>query len=77
VADHQLLARIAHQQAGKMIYPADMSNLPKLIESRDDIKPVTYLQNELKDILNFKWLFFVLLALISAEWFMRKYFGGY
>lgn len=77
VADHRLLARIAHQQDGQMIYPADLTRLPQLIEKRDDIKPVSYLQNELKDLLHFKWLFFVLLGLISAEWFMRKYFGGY
>ncbi|MFT7158757.1 MAG: hypothetical protein ACI8Q1_003791, partial [Parvicella sp.] len=28
-------------------------------------------------IINLKWLFFFLLALLSIEWFSRKYSGGY
>jgi hypothetical protein len=28
-------------------------------------------------LLNLKWIFFLLLALVSVEWFLRKYFGSY
>ena len=28
-------------------------------------------------LINLKWLFFVLLALVAAEWGIRKYMGSY
>ena len=33
--------------------------------------------NELKDMIELKWIFFLLMALISAEWFLRKRNGAY
>jgi hypothetical protein len=77
VADHHLLKRIAGTQGGQMVYPRQMNELVSLISHREDIKPVSYMQQELKDLIHFKWLFFLLLALLSAEWFLRKYFGSY
>lgn len=77
VANHQLLNAIAAQQGGKMVHLKDMDMLADLIRKRDDIKPVAYMQTDFKDLVNFKWLFFGLLALLTAEWFMRKYFGNY
>jgi len=77
VADHQLLYNLAHQQGGKMIYPKDLANLPDLLEKRDDIKPLSYMETDFKDLIDFKILFFILLGLVSAEWFLRKYWGSY
>jgi hypothetical protein len=28
-------------------------------------------------LIKLKWIFWVLLAMISTEWFMRKYYGSY
>ncbi|MGI8892543.1 MAG: hypothetical protein ACR2GN_03690 [Bacteroidia bacterium] len=77
VADHQVLFALAEKYDGQMFYPADMGQLPDLLKQREDIKPVVYTQNKLRDLINLKWVFFVLLLLISAEWFMRKRNGGY
>lgn len=77
VANHQLLYNIAHQQGGKMIYPKDLALLPDLLKKRDDIQPLAYMQTDFKDLIDFKILFFILLALMSAEWFLRKYWGSY
>lgn len=76
-ANHQLLNAIAKQQGGKMIYPRQLSQLPELLEKREDIHSVAYMQTDLKELIHFKWLFFFLLILISTEWFLRKYFGTY
>jgi hypothetical protein len=77
VANHQLLNAIAAQQGGKMVYLKDMDKLGDIIRKRDDIKPVAYMQTDFKDLINFKFLFFSLLVLLAAEWFLRKYYGNY
>lgn len=77
VANHQLLYTLAEKSGGQMLYPSQMPNLSKLIEAREDVKPVTYSQKKLKDLINLKWVFALLMILISAEWFMRKRSGAY
>jgi len=77
VADHRLLNNIAHQQGGQMIYPKDIETIPDLLAKRDDIKPIAFLQTDFKDLIDFKILFFIILGLLSAEWFLRKYWGSY
>jgi hypothetical protein len=47
------------------------------INAREDISSVSYMNEEVEDIINLKWIFFVLLALLSIEWFIRKRGGAY
>jgi hypothetical protein len=76
-ADHQMLYSLAHKHDGEMIYPDEMDKLSEKLNAREDIKSVSYSEKKLRDIINLKWIFFVILALISAEWFMRKRNGAY
>ncbi|MCW3072761.1 MAG: hypothetical protein JWO44_2651 [Bacteroidetes bacterium] len=77
VADHQMLYSLAQKHGGEMIYPAAMGQLAEKLNAREDIKSVSYSEKKLNDLVNLKWIFFVILALISAEWFMRKRNGAY
>jgi hypothetical protein len=77
VADHTLLNTLSTQQGGKLLYPKDMDKLAGLITGREDIQSVAYMQTDFKDLVHFKLLFFILLALLAGEWFLRKYFGAY
>ena len=76
-ANHQLLNAISKQQGGKMIYPAQLSQLPGMLDAREDIHSVAYMQTDLRELIHFKWLFVIILALMAGEWFLRKYFGTY
>ncbi len=76
-ADHQLLYNLAHKHNGEMIYPAQMDQLADKIMQREDIKPIIYNPKKLTDLVELKWIFFVLLLLLCAEWFMRKRNGAY
>lgn len=76
-ADHQLLYSLAQKHNGEMIYPAQMEKLSEKLNARDDIKSVSYSEKKLTDLINLKWIFFVILALVSVEWFMRKRNGAY
>jgi len=76
-ADHQLLYQLARKHQGEMVYPAQLDQLAEKIKQREDIKPVIYNPKKLVDLVELKWIFFVLLLLLSAEWFMRKRNGAY
>ena len=75
VANHQLLYQISKQSGGKLFYKNQLEQLQKDILSSESIKSITYSHKELTDLVNLKWLFFIILAFLSIEWFLRKYNG--
>ncbi len=72
VANHQLLYQLATKSGGKLVYPQQAEELQKLILANELIKPITYSSKQTTDIIHFKWLFVILLLLLSVEWFLRK-----
>ncbi|HET9503468.1 MAG TPA: VWA domain-containing protein [Hymenobacter sp.] len=74
-ADHRLLAQLSRRSGGQLYYPAQLDELAQDIAARN-FKPVISSEEDLKDLINLKWLFFALLALLTAEWATRKYQGG-
>ena len=77
VADHNLLFRIAKAHDGEMFYPRTLHELEKKILEREDIRPVSYSQKRFIDLSGSAWLFIFIVALLSAEWFIRKRSGIY
>ncbi|SDD66663.1 hypothetical protein SAMN05216464_102225 [Mucilaginibacter pineti] len=71
-ANHQLLQTIAKQSGGQMLPPSQIGQLANLIRKNDNIKTVVYEDKHYSDIIDIKWLFVLILALLSAEWFLRK-----
>lgn len=74
-ADHQLLRQIAQQSGGKMLYPPQINQLADLIRKNENIKTVVYEDKRYNDLIDMKWVFFLVLILISIEWFLRKRAG--
>ncbi len=77
IADHHLLYALAHKYGGEMVYPSKIDQLIDLLKKREDLKTVTYSQSKLQEIINLKWLLFLIILLLSIEWFMRKQQGSY
>ncbi|MDT8411116.1 MAG: hypothetical protein RQ875_01525 [Vicingaceae bacterium] len=77
VANHQLLQNIANKYNGKMVLPPKMNELEQLIKENTAISSVIYEETDIKEIIHIKWIFFLILALISTEWFIRKRNGAY
>jgi len=77
VADHQLLYTLSQKTGGKLFYPSQLTELSTMLQSREDIKTVSYSQLKLVDLVNLKAIFFLLLAMMTIEWFFRKRSGGY
>lgn len=77
VADHQMLRMLAEQNGGKMFYPDNVDELAKEISENKDVASVSYEEQKLIDLINLKWIFFILLTIAATEWFLRKFFGSY
>jgi hypothetical protein len=76
-ADHKLLYNISRKHDGKMFYPNQLDELLKAINSRNDIKSVSFTQNRFNEMVNLLWVFILILILLSVEWFLRKWSGNY
>jgi hypothetical protein len=74
-ADHRLLAQLSRRSGGRLYYPRQLDKLAQDI-TKANFKPVLTSEEDLKDLINLKWLFFALVALLAAEWATRKYQGG-
>jgi len=71
-ANHKLLKTIAAQSGGEMLMPAEVSKLVDLIRKNENIKTVVYEDKRYSDMIDMKWIFVLILLLLSAEWFLRK-----
>ncbi len=54
-----------------------MASIAEKIRAKESVKPVIYNTTQTRPVIHLKWLFFLLLGLLSLEWFLRRYFGGY
>lgn len=76
-ANHSMLFQLADKSGGKFYLPNQSKNLITELKSTNKLQPSTYFQEMVNELLNERWLFFALLALLSVEWFLRKYWGIY
>lgn len=75
-ADHNLLAQVARKSGGQLFYPAQLPQLAAALQKRQ-FPAVLHADEQVRDIINLRWLFFALLALLTVEWASRKYLGSY
>lgn len=75
-ADHGLLRQLASQTGGKFYNTKTVANLVRDLTSRETPARLSSTE-ELNELINWRWLFFVVLGLATLEWGTRKYFGGY
>lgn len=76
-ARHNLLRALSEKYGGELLIAGSGSGITEKILSNTKIKPVVYQSTETKSVINFKWLFGLLLLLLSLEWFLRRYMGSY
>ncbi|MFK8038422.1 MAG: hypothetical protein AB8B74_09040 [Crocinitomicaceae bacterium] len=76
-ADHRLLNSLSKNTNGKFYGPRNLETLQKDLLNREDIVAITYQEKNFKDLIDYKWLFFLVFVFIAIEWFLRKFHGGY
>lgn len=77
VANHNLLFKIAENTGGEFLYPSQLDSLNIKLNDNPNIVSIAYDKQELNEFIKFKWIFYLILSLLSLEWFLRKFFGSY
>lgn len=76
-ADHNVLKLISDRSGANFLYPNQMNQLLEWIDKKGYAKTVLYDSVRTYSLIHLKWIFFLIFALLTGEWFLRRYFGGY
>ncbi|MEM6396457.1 MAG: vWA domain-containing protein [Bacteroidota bacterium] len=76
-ADHGMLRLLSERYGGDFLLPNALPELPQQLEARGTVKPVQYSTVTTRSVVNLKWIFFLLLGILTGEWVLRRYFGAY
>jgi hypothetical protein len=71
-ANHQLLYTMAQQSNGKLFMPSNLLAIADEIEKSGQAKTISYEDRKYEELISLKWLFALIIALLSTEWFLRK-----
>ncbi|HEU5292513.1 MAG TPA: VWA domain-containing protein [Cyclobacteriaceae bacterium] len=75
-ADFDLLRKLSSSTGGQFYKTSEFEKLNASLTTKEATGRI-HSEEKYDSLLNLKWAFFLLLALASTEWFLRKYFGGY
>ncbi len=76
-ARHDVMKGIADKFNGQMYTLANMVELEKAIIDNKAMKPMVFQSTVTKSLLHYHWIFYVIMAFLSLEWFLRRYYGSY
>jgi len=76
-ANHALLQALSQQSGGSMVAKEHIAQLYDSISRNSSVTPISYTSTHRTLLLDSVWILMCLLALISTEWFLRKFYGGY
>lgn len=76
-ANHSLLNQMAAKTQGQFELLKDYKNTIESIKKREDITSLSLKEASFNDLIDYKFLFVILLVLMSLEWFVRRWFGSY
>lgn len=76
-AKHDVLYNLSDKYGGQLFYPDQIQALGDSLLLSASIKPVIYERNSTMSVMKVWWLMAILLFIMIAEWFLRRYFGSY
>ncbi len=76
IANHQLLNVLAKQSGGEMLMPGDMDELYDRVQKNEMVKTISYENRTFEEMIDMKWIFVMIILLLSAEWSVRKRSGA-
>ena len=75
-ADHGLLRQLSQQTGGQFYKASQTDELVNKLTAQPHPARLTSTE-EMNELINWRWLFFVVLTLAAVEWGLRKFYGGY
>jgi hypothetical protein len=76
-ANYQLLRQMARETGGGYYDKEQWTSLADAVLNLPNAVAISKTSNRFNELINQKWLFFVLLSLLSIEWFIRRWSGEY
>jgi len=76
-ANHGLLAGLSEASGGAFFSAGQRAALVDSLRANNAIRPLLHESLQTRSVINLRLLFFLFLALLSVEWFVRKIQGGY
>ncbi len=76
-ANHSLLKLLSEKYGGQLVYPSQATQIAQLLKDKGTVKPIQYQTSKTRSVINLKWICFLLIGLLTLEWFLRRYFGEY
>lgn len=76
-ADHELLADLAARTGGIAVDATGLQEVERAIRERPEIAARSYAHASFSDLIELRWIFFLLLALLTVEWVLRRRNGAY
>ena len=76
-ARHDLLRALSQKYGGEILPTGSSLSITDKILSNSKIKPIVYQSTKTKSVINFKWIFGLIMLLLCLEWFLRRYMGSY
>jgi len=75
-ADYDLLRKLSENTGGKFYAASDVDALQSDLQ-KTEATSVIHTEETYDSMINLKWVFWLLLILVSAEWALRKFYGSY
>lgn len=74
-ANHELLQYLSNVTDGLFFNSHQMNEIPSIIQKNNQLKSIQYEEDVYTDLISQKWILFLLVILLGAEWTLRKYWG--
>lgn len=76
-ANHRLLYQLAEETGGRFWPENEYESMLSHWQNELRPEPFAYWISVVDEVLNLRWIFFVILLVLSVEWFLRKFWGIY
>ncbi len=77
VADFDNLRNLSELTGAKAFRATELEKLKVELLNNENFKTLSYEENKTDELINLKWIFVLILLLLSFEWVVRKYLGVY
>ncbi len=75
-ADFDLLRKLSANTGGEFYHGNEIPALQAALQ-KTEARSIIHTEETYDSVINLKWVFWLLLIMVSAEWFLRKYYGSY
>lgn len=76
-ADYETLNTLALNHQSQMLHYSQIGELNDLIQNDERVRPIFKEQLSTKSLLDFKFILFTIIMLLTIEWFIRRFLGQY